>query len=42
MDNTTIIVVLIDDNSDEVINVAESHLKELEIVGKRWSNLLRD
>ncbi|HAW21570.1 MAG TPA: hypothetical protein DCX14_15415 [Flavobacteriales bacterium] len=32
MDNTTIIVVLIDDNSDEVINVAESHLKELEIV----------
>jgi hypothetical protein len=32
MDNSTIIVMLIDDSSDEIINAGESHLKDLEIV----------
>lgn len=31
-DNSTIIVMLIDDASDEVINAGESHLKDLEII----------
>ncbi len=31
-ENTRVIVMLIDDNSDQVINAAESHLKDLVIV----------